>query len=124
MVDGEESQGQQGFDFIGLNTEIEEFGRKHRISQRTIYRIQAYVEEMCVQIILPQLDDPFSVLLTIEYSEEQDRAEVVIRYSGDRFDPTQTENELSLLLARKAAEEIVYREDPNGELQNMVKARI
>ena len=37
------------FDFIGLNTQIEEFGRKHRVSQRTIYNLQSYIEEMCVQ---------------------------------------------------------------------------
>ena len=43
------------FDFIGFNTQIEEFGRKHCISQHKIYNIQSYIEEMCVQIILPQL---------------------------------------------------------------------
>ena len=62
------------FDFLGLNTQIEEFGRKHRISQRKIYNIQAYIEEMCMQIILPQMSAPFEMLVTVEYSEEQDDA--------------------------------------------------
>ena len=112
------------FDFIGLNTQIEEFGRKHRISQRTIYRIQAYIEEMCVQLILPQMAEPFEVLITIEYSEEQDDADVVIRYGGAPFDPAQSDNALSLLLARKAAVEIVYRYDPDQPLSNIVNAQI
>ncbi|MBQ1220439.1 MAG: amino acid ABC transporter ATP-binding protein [Peptococcaceae bacterium] len=112
------------FDFIGLNTKIEEFGRKHRISQKTIYNIQSYVEEMCVQILLPQMDNLFKMLITLEYSEEKDEANVVIRYDGNGFDPLQTENELSLLLAKKATESIVYQAEPENVLYNRVSAEI
>lgn len=112
------------FDFIGLNTQIEEFGRKHRISQRKIYNIQAYIEEMCLQIILPQMSAPFEMLVTIEYSEEQDDADVLIRYNGVAFDPTKTENELSFLLAKKATESIVYSFDKDQTLCNRVDAQI
>ena len=112
------------FDFIGLNTKIEEFGRKHRISQKTIYNIQSYVEEMCVQILLPQMDNLFKMLITLEYSEEKDEANVVIRYNGNGFDPLQTENELSLLLAKKATESIVYQAEPENVLYNRVSAEI
>ena len=112
------------FDFIGFNTQIEEFGRKHRISQRSIYNIQAFIEEMCVQIILPQLQNPFEMLVTIEYSEAHNDADVIIRYGGEAFDPTQTDNELSLLLAKKATAEIVYQYDPEQKLSNIVNAQI
>ena len=112
------------FDFIGFNTQIEEFGRKHRISQRTIYNIQAYIEEMCVQIILPQMKEPFETLVTIEYSEEKDNADVVVRYSGESFDPLQTDNELSLLIAKNATENIVYSYDSDRALCNRVDAQI
>jgi polar amino acid transport system ATP-binding protein len=112
------------FDFIGLNTQIEEFGRKHRITQRTIYNIQSYIEEMCVQIILPRMADSFELLVTIEYSEEKDDADVVVRYNGEAFDPRQTTNELSLLLAKKATETIGYCFDPEQSLCNRVDAQI
>ena len=112
------------FDFIGFNTQIEEFGRKNRISQRTIYNIQAYIEEMCVQIILPQMKAPFETLVTIEYSEEKDNADVVVRYSGESFDPLQTDNELSLLIAKNATENIVYSYDSERALCNRVDAQI
>ena len=114
----------KNFDFIGFNTQIEEFGRKHRISQRTIYNIQAYIEEMCVQIVLPKLRDSFEMLVTIEYSEELDDADVVIRYSGEAFDPLQTDNDLSLLLAKKATESIHYHFDAEETLPNRVDAQI
>ena len=112
------------FDFIGFNTQIEEFGRKHRLSQRTIYNLQSYIEEMCVQIILPQMQNPFKILITIEYSEQMDDADVVIRYDGAPFDPMATDNDLSLLLAKKATENIVYSYDPEQELSNRVDAQI
>ena len=64
---------------------IEEFGRKHRISQHTIYNLQSYIEEMCVQIILPKMENPFEILVTVEYSEEKDNADVVIRYNGKKL---------------------------------------
>ena len=112
------------FDFIGFNTQIEEFGRKHRVSQRTIYNIQSYIEEMCVQIILPQLKGTFEMLVTIEYSEEHDDADVVVRFSGDAFDPRQTDNELSMLLVKKAADSIAYSFDHGQELGNIVEAQI
>ena len=114
----------QDFDFIGFNTQIEEFGRKNRISQRKIYNIQAYIEEMCVQVVLPQMISPFEMLVTIEYSEEQDDADVVLRYGGAAFDPMKTDNELSLLLAKKATENIVYSFDREQVLCNRVDAQI
>lgn len=107
-----------------LAVEHEEFGRKNRISQRTIYNIQAYIEEMCVQIILPQMKAPFETLVTIEYSEEKDNADVVVRYSGESFDPLQTDNELSMLLVKKAADSIGYNFEPGQELRNKVDAKI
>jgi polar amino acid transport system ATP-binding protein len=112
------------FDFIGLNTQIEEFGRKHRISQRKIHYIQSYIEEMCVQIILPQIQTPFEMQVMIEYSEREDDADVVIRYSGEAFDPTKTDNQLSFLLAKNATESIEYSFHEDQPLCNQVDAQI
>ena len=73
---------------------------------------------------LPQLQNPFEMFVTIEYSEAHNDADVIIRYSGEAFDPTQTDNELSLLLAKKATAEIVYQYNPEQKLSNMVSAQI
>lgn len=62
--------------------------------------------------------------IAIEYSEEHNDADVIIRYDGKAFDPTQTDNELSLLLARKATVEMVYRYDPEQKLSNIISAQI
>ena len=79
---------------------------------------------MCVQILLPHMKDAFDILVTIEYSEEKDDADVVIRYTGESFDPLQAGDDLSLLLARKATESIHYSFDPDQKLCNRVDAQI
>ena len=79
---------------------------------------------MCVQILLPQMKDLLDMLVTIEYSEEKDEADVVIRYGGEALDPMQTDNELSLLLAKKATTEITYSYAPEEKRGNTVKARL
>lgn len=80
--------------------------------------------ERCLQIILPKLQDTFEMLVTIEYSEEIDNAYVVIKYNGDTFNPESTDNELSMLLAKKATASISYCTEPEGELKNRVDAVI
>lgn len=112
------------FDFIGVNTQIEEFGRKHVIPQQIINKIRAFFEEMCLQIIIPELEKEFDLRVTIEYSDEKNEANVVIIYNGESFDPMQSDNELSLLLAKKAAREIIYSVDNDSLLKNKVIAHI
>ena len=48
------------------------------------------------------MENPFEILVTVEYSEEKDNADVVIRYNGENFNPLLTDNELSLVLAKKS----------------------
>ena len=112
------------FDFIGFNTHLEEFGRKHQISQKTIYNMQSYLEEMCMQLILPELDDRFDMTVTVEYSDTEDAAASIIRYSGSRFDPLASANELPLILDRKAAAEISYHFTEKPPFTNEVSAKI
>lgn len=110
--------------FAHVISSIEEFGRKHSVSQGTIYNLQSYIEEMCVRIILPYMKNDFEIQVTIEYSEQMDEADVVIRYTGESIDPLCTDNALSFLLARKATENIAYSFDPEMNLGNRVDAQI
>jgi hypothetical protein len=64
------------------------------------------------------------MLVTIEYSEENNDADVIIRYDGKAFDPTHTDNDLSLLLAKKVTESIRYSFDAGQVLPNRVDAQI
>lgn len=112
------------FDFIGFSTELEEFGRKHRISQKSIYKMQSYFEEMCVQIILPTLNNQIQIAVTVEYSEDAEEISFIIRYNGNPFNPMTSSNELSLLLAKNSSKEITYAHTKEENHPNTVIAKI
>lgn len=114
----------KNFDFIGFNSSLEQFGRKCQMSQKSILRAQAFFEEMCVQILLPHLSDEFSLMVSLEYAAENDTATMLIRYSGDVYDPTTTDNLLSLKLAQNAAEYIEYAPIDDNPYSNQITARI
>ncbi len=111
------------FDFIGFNSELEEFGRRNGMSQRSIYRTQAVFEELCVQIILAVLPDDFKLHLAVEYSQEDETATVGIEYGGKLFDPRSTDNLLSWKLAENASASIRY-ETQEGDCSNRVTVTI
>jgi len=96
------------FDFIGLMTELEEFGRKHQVSQKTIYRMQTVFEELCMQILLPQMAKEFTMRVTASYSQKNEKATMQICYSGKAFDPADEAHALPMKLVENAAENIEY----------------
>ncbi len=112
------------FDFIGFNTRLEEFGRRSGISQRTIYRAQTVFEELCVQIILPALGEPFALNVSVGYSQDEETATMQIRYGGEAFDPTTSDNFLSLRLAENAAQSIEYAAAGEDGFTNLVTVKI
>ena len=112
------------FDFIGLMSELEEFGRKHQISQKTIYRMQMVFEEMCVQILLPKMAEEFTLLVTTSYSQKEEKATMQIRYSGEAIDPTEAEGDLSMTLVESAAERIEYQTIDEDGLTNQIHITI
>ena len=108
------------FDFIGMMSELEEFGRRNMVSRKMIYRAQPLFEELCVQILLPQLLDKFVLLAAATYSQRDESMTMQIRYSGPAFDPADTENMLSMALVRNAAEEMKHSLINEDELTNPV----
>ena len=112
------------FDLVGLNTQIEEFGRKHLMSQQTILRVQRIFEELCVQNILRHQRENVCLRFTLEYSEQTGRAEIGIRYGGDAFDPLTQGDPLSLMLIRNASESAEYEKISEEEFTNCVRLRV
>lgn len=112
------------FDFIGFNTSLEEFGRRSLISQKAIYRAQAVFEELCVQIIIPQLPDKFKLNIALEYSQDDETVTMQIKYDSKGFDPKSSDNILSLKLAENAAESISYEAIDDEGYTNLVTVRV
>lgn len=102
----EEDIDSKDYDFIGIISRIEEFGRRHEMNQTAIRSAQTVFEELVVQTLIPRLGSNVKMRLALEYSEEKAAAEMRIRYSGESFDPLEDCDALSAALIHNAASDI------------------
>jgi polar amino acid transport system ATP-binding protein len=98
---------EKSFDFIGVQTEIENYCRKNLVPYRMMNHINLAFEEMIQQILIPNMHVP-DTLRTIEYSDETQKALFTVDYGGERFDPTQDADALSLSVLKSAVSDIGY----------------
>ena len=80
------------FDFLGFMTEIESFGRKNFLNQKTIFAVESLFEELCVGAIIPKIP---CLTFAMEYSEQENGVELELRYKGESFDPMDHVDEIS-----------------------------
>ncbi|QOX62990.1 ATP-binding cassette domain-containing protein [Anoxybacterium hadale] len=85
------------FDFIEVNTGIEEFGRRQLLSQRQINNLQLVFEELCVQTLLGRGGETLPLRFSVSVSELDGSCEAAIFYSGPSFNPFEEQaGELSI----------------------------
>ena len=95
----------ESFDFIGTQSQIEEYCYKNQVSVKTAYRISSVFEELCVQILMPTLSE-CDISMTVEYSEKSAKTRMVLRYGGVSFNPKDTKNELGYKVLAGLCKEI------------------
>lgn len=117
LVDG------PGFDFIGVTTRMEQYGYKNDIPAKTTYRLRALFEELCQELLLPELEEK-KISFTVEYDAEKQEATAIAVYPGASFDPLDSENEISLAIVKNLAEEIRHSYHENDYYSNKVTVRI
>ncbi|MBQ9060802.1 MAG: amino acid ABC transporter ATP-binding protein, partial [Firmicutes bacterium] len=107
----------QGFDFIGASAEIDNYCIRNHIPPRTANRIRAVVEELCVQILLPEVKGA-GIHIRIEYSEEDGYTGITVRYPG-KFRPEDSEEDLAyrILMANTEAATYTYDESEGSRIE-------
>ncbi len=111
------------FDFIGAGTEIDRYCLQNDMAAKDKYRVRLVIEELVQQILLPRMPQPHIHIL-IEYAAQEQTTAVTATYGGERFDPNDTDNALSLLVLQGAAQEIRYTYDPAQDVPNRVEIRV
>ena len=111
------------YDFIGAGTEIDRYCQQNGLAPREKFRIRLAIEELVQQILLPRISEP-KIHVTVEYSSQEGRTELTVTYGGERLDPRETDNELSLSVLTTTVEEISYLYDPQAEETNCIKLKI
>ena len=99
------------FDFLGFNSEIEAFGRKNYLSQKTVYAIESVFEELCVETMLPEISN---FRFALEYSEQQDFSEITLCFGGEERDVMDRMEPISKKIVEHNASDI-SREYRDGE---------
>lgn len=110
------------FDFIGLVTKVEEFGRKHAIDQRQINAVQTVLEELCMQTIVKSVDEDESIKFVVEFSDVDRNVEVKLEYGGKQCNPLDDIDSISKSLITHVTKDITY--EFNSEHNNYVCAKI
>ena len=108
------------FDFIDAGVKIDTYCIKHDIPPRTKYRIRLAFEELLRQLEPVLKHTP--VRVTVEYAESEEKACVSASYRGERFDPSQTEDELSYSVLKASVDELRYEYNEKADFSNTVTA--
>ena len=110
------------YDFLGMASQSETYCTKNQISPKLANRIQHVFEE-AMRLLVPTLEKS-TVHATVEYSAVTEKAEWMIRYGGEPFDVTATNDELALAVLKGMTEEIEYVCEEGAALPNLLKMRI
>lgn len=99
----------RGFDFLGMNNAMTEFGKKYALTRKQTDGLLRCVEELGVQTILPnvsELSENAPIMISLEYDEEKDSLSVLFTWHGDDFDPLEVGDELAIALVKGTAKTV------------------
>jgi polar amino acid transport system ATP-binding protein len=69
------------YDFLGMTSEIDRYCNKNQIAPKLANRIRLAFEELVQQMLIPALESP-RIQATIEYSEADERATILLSHSN------------------------------------------
>ena len=107
------------FDFPGMQNEIIQYCERNQIPRRINTHLQLAFEETVYQMLIPVLKDT-DIHLSIEYSEETEKADLTVRYGGQMTDVTAQEDQLAYSVLKSVANDIRYTYHPEDALPNTV----
>ncbi len=113
----------KNYDYPGMQSEIDGYCVKNRISGRQASHIHLVFEEIVHQLLVQRLDDPH-IRCVFEYSEEKDNTAFEVYYEGAKYNPLEDGDELSLSVLKAAAEDIRYEFISEGKEKNVLRMTI
>lgn len=115
--------GSKDFDFVGAGSEIERYCIENDVAASARSRVRLAIEELVQQILIPRMPEPH-ISVVIEHSAQDEHTAVTVSYSGPRFDPKDTKNDISLAILSGAVGALRYSYDSSAPLPNRVDIQI
>lgn len=107
------------FDFHGFNSEIENFGRKQCMNQKSIYAIESVFEELCMTTMIPLVK---KFHFALEYSEQEDESVISVTYGGESHNLLAEMNILSKKIVEHNTKELSWKyADGENRIHILVK---
>ncbi len=108
------------YDFIGMSESIRQFGEKNMLSKKRVEKLRRVYEEILAQNLVPVQGVGFPITLSIEYSEKEDSLEMRFIWQGERYDPMESGDEISVKIV-KASVSGYGHEHTNGANSLIIK---
>ena len=97
------------FDFVDASALIDKYCFRNHIAFGTANRIRSALEELCVQILLPELSSP-KISICVEYSESEEYTIVTVKFP-DAFRPDDHSEKLAYRMLMANTESLEYSYD-------------
>ncbi len=101
-------------DYLGFISELHEFALKKLFTPELLYKIEAAIEEVYLQTILPVLDEKAQMDFSMEYAERQGLCKIQFCWKAKPVNPLLKMDEISRKLAEHAARDIEYKYTDEG----------
>ena len=111
------------YDFLEMMSSLDRYGYKNDVPAKTVYRLKSLFEELCQELLLPELDTK-RLIFTAEYDEEKSEAVVNVQYPGKEYDPMTSDNTIAAAIVRNLATEITHIFQNNADLSNRIIVRL
>ncbi len=98
---------ERDFDFGNITNQIIKYGYKNNIDPKIIYMLNLVFEELCGQILVPEIYNP-NILFTAEYRNAENKMSVSVEYNGDLFNPLDSDNKISLSILKNYIKNVVH----------------
>ena len=96
------------YDFIGMSESIRQFGEKNLLSKKQVENLRRVYEEILAQNLVPKQGVEFPITVSVEYSEKEDSLEMRFAWHGERYNPMEDGDELSVMLVKASVSEFSY----------------
>jgi len=99
----------KNYDFVEASSQIEAYCQKNQIPYNKIHRLQSIIEELCDQILIPEMKD-LNINFSAEYAPNEDRLNVTVKYGDTKYGIDDFKNDLSLMLIKGLCQNIEYKQ--------------
>ena len=99
------------FDLMSVQSEIESFARKQFMSNRRNMTLQLIFEELVYELLINRRKNLFPVAIKMLYNEILDECEVKITYGGEKYNPLEEIDDISVTIINGIVQNADYSFD-------------